>query len=379
LATNAPAVGAQMQTPAVNPRQAKMLPFRRATVERSDMLPSESLTMTTSQQPILRDLQGDGFMYEILLHVNASASGNAANVAFNEDAPWNAINNPVLKDVNGELVNLKDGFELYLCNLAMKNYAVKDITGSAQYSVTTGAVGAGGSFNFWLPVPVGINRNNLLGIVGNQDRAQKYSLRTNLAASSDVYSTAPTTLPSVIIEKYYENYSVPLANAPDGTPQQQLPDAYGVLHFLTSSIDQTAPSAGSKNHYLQRIGNTIRYIILVFRQGTGTPRANAEAAMNSNSSPAIITFKVGSDTIFYETYNARRVKMYNRYGFDWPAGVLVYDTIHDNLAGAGVEHGNDWYHTAGLSNCQFIINYPSAFTANANNSLTVITDDLVGI
>lgn len=370
----------QMQTPAVTQKTGKILPFRQATVERCDTLPEESGTIAANLQNIIRDIQGDGFMYSIGLELVATAAGNAAAVAFAEDAPFNAINSPILKDVNGDLVNLRDGFELLLCNLAMADYLGSGPTGTSLYSTVTGAVANGGSFSAFLKLPVGINRRDLIGIVGNQDRAQKYQLRTNIADSGSIYTVAPTALPDYVLRKFYENYSVPLSRSADGTAQQQTPDKYGVLHELSSSVDQTAPSAGSKNHYLSRIGNTLRYIILVFRQGSGaTPRAAAHGFMNDPASPANIQVKVGSDTLFNETYRYRRYKMYERYGFDWPSGVLVYDTMHDFGRGAGAELGNDWYHTAGITNFQFIVNYPASFVADAANELVVITDDLLGI
>jgi hypothetical protein len=68
--------------------------------------------------------------------------------------------------------------------------------------------------------------------------------------------------------------------------------------------------------------------------------------------------------------------MFNRYGFDAPAGVLVYDAISDFFTGAGAELGEDYWWTNGLVNAQFEITYPSGF-GSTNNSLDVITDDLL--
>lgn len=382
MAATSPAVGAPQQTPSLQPQNERRIPFRQATLERTMILPQESQAIAAGQSPIIRTVEGDGYIHSVNLHVYATTSANTATTAYAEDAPWCAVNNPILSDVNGDVVNLKDGFEAYLWNLAAAQYKLGPDTASALYSATsgTGSSSTGGSFNFWLPIPVACNRSNLLGALGNQDRAQKYSLRTNYAASASIYTTAPTTLPTMVIEKYYENYSVPLSQSPAGIPQEQFPPLYGALHFVTSSVDQTAPAPGQINHYVQRVGNTVRFYILVFRQGSGTtPRNAAQAVMASNSSPGVIQVLVGSNTVFNETYNSRRFKMWRRYGFDWPDGVLVYDNIHDNLPFAGAENGNDYWHTAGVSNVQFAVTYPSGYTANASNSLSIITDDLVGI
>ena len=68
--------------------------------------------------------------------------------------------------------------------------------------------------------------------------------------------------------------------------------------------------------------------------------------------------------------------MWDRYGFDAPAGVYVYEWITDVVKYAGDEMGEDYQYTNGLVNAQFVITYPATFNATLS-SLTIITDDLV--
>lgn len=360
-----------MQGPQVTSQQAPAVPWRRAIVERSNILPSEQGAMTAGYQPIERTIEGTGFLYKVRLRLVATTAANAATVAFAEDAPWNALGLLTIRDPNGELINVPNGWYLYLSNLLQKNYTNRWLDQSTISSLTTGVGGGtGGSFTQFFDYAIGINRRNLLGVVGNQDRAIKYTLRTDINASSAVYTTAPTTLPTFVLEKYYESYSVPLPVGPNGVKQQVLPPGYGTLHFTTVTTSDALPSGGSTvNHYLRRIGNTIRCIALVFRSN-GT-RANAEA-----NPPTLITFKTGDDTIFTETWAYRKALMYERYGFDFPAGVLVYDAMHDFDNGAGFEIGDDYYHTQALVNAQFMVAYPAGF-GSTSNSLTILTDDLV--
>ena len=349
---------------------APRLPFRRATVERCSILPAESGTLGAAFIPIERTIEGTGFLYAIRLQLVATAAGNIANVAFTEDGPWNALNSVILRDVNGEILNVPNGYYLYLSNLAQKNYAARWLDQSTLFSSVTGTGGTGGSFTVWYDVLIGTNRRDLLGILGNQDRAQKYSLRTDIAALSQIYATAPTAAPTFVLNKLYENYSVPLPVGPSGIGQQVLPDGYGTVHFTTVTTSDSVPAGGTTvNHYLRRIGNTVRFIILVFRSNGSRATADANA-------PTLLTFKVGDDTVFTETYAMRRSKMFERYGFDWPAGVLVYETLHDFSSDAGFELGDDYWHTQALVNAQFQIAYPSGFGAT-NNSLNIVTDDLV--
>src|SRR5215813_2247005 len=359
-----------MQGPQVTGQQAPRVPWRRATVERSNILPSEQGTIATTYNPIERTIEGTGFLYKVRLRLVATAAANAATVAFTEDGPQNALGLITLRDPNGELINVPNGYYAYLANLAQRNYSNRWLDQSTLSSAITGSGATGGSFTQFYDLAVGINRRNLLGIVGNQDRAIKYTLRTDINASTAVYSTPPTTLPPFVLEKYYESYSVPLPVGPNGVQQQVLPPGYGTLHFTTVTTSDAAPVGGATvNHYLRRIGNTIRFIILVFR-------SNGSRATAETNAPSLVTMKAGDDTIFTETWAYRKALMYERYGFDWPSGTLVYDTMHDFDNTAGFDIGDDYYHTQALVNMQFQIAYPSGY-GSTNNSLTIVTDDLV--
>jgi hypothetical protein len=397
-----------MQTPAVNPPQRQAVPFRAATLERVDILAGESLAMTTGTQRIERTLEGAGFIYGIWLDVAATAAtSTAASVAvYAEDAPFNALDSVILRDVNGEIANCQ-GWNLWAAHLINGYGKATPSTGNAPGSalpssagvggvgttasqdanivLNVGAVGtastgatAGGNFRFPIRVPVATNRRDLLGILANQDRAQKYSLRTDVAASSAVFSTAPSSLPTVAINKFYEQYSVPLPTAPDGSPQEIFPPSFGTVLFHTQTVSESAPANGSTvNHYIRRIGNTVRWFGLIFRSatsGSATPiRGNADG-----NPPNLLRLKLGEDSVFSESWNYRRGVMFERYGFDMPRGMIVYDFIHDFGPFSGFELGDDLVHSQALVNAQFQITYPStASTWQTGSTVTMLTSDLI--
>lgn len=357
-----------------------MIPFRRATQEKVEILDAlTAAAITAGLQRQKSTIAGNGFMYGLVLDAQAVTAANVAAVTFTEDAPWNVFDSIILSDVAGELVNC-GGFDLFIANLAGKQYAVDYADLSAElFTLTPGGGATGGSFSAMLRVPTGLNRRSLTGMVGNQDRATKYDLRSDIAASATIYTTAPTNLPGTVggtfaVDRYYESYTVPAGEVTiNGRRQQQeqLPPDYGRLHFITAADFEAAPAPGTRTHFLRRIGNTIRFIALVFRAGAGaTPRALAQANV-----PTSIDFKIGDDTIFHETWRYRRWLMGERYGQNrFPNGVLVYDMMHDLLAGSGSEVGDDYLYTQGLNNGQFRIAYPAGFTAGG--SLHAITDDL---
>lgn len=371
------AVGSPLPNAPVDaPSSGQTIPFRRATTERVGILPSESNVTSANEIPIQRTIEGSGYLYGITLIVVNTTSGNAAATAYFEDAPFSALSSVILEDVNGQLVNVT-GYDLYIANLLDRQYAVRfqdQSTNTNIFQQVSGAGGTGGSYAFAVRVPVGTNRRDLRGIMGNQDRAQKYFLRTNVAvhsasATGPVYTTAPTSFGTQTQTKIYENYSVPNPKSPTGSPQAQVPPDFGTIHYLTSTLSDAVPAGGSQvNHYLRRIGNTVRWVAVILRSNNS--RATAETNFPTN-----MQFKVGEDTLFNEPWTYRKFLFYERFGFDAPNGVVVFDTLHDFAAAAGFELGDDYYHTQALVNAQLIATYPAGFGATSN-SLKFLTDDL---
>lgn len=377
------AVGGPMtQVQENNP--GRSIPFRRSTTFRIAQLQSTAQVMTAGTQQVDVIIEGSGYVYGIDLHVFATTAGNAAATAFFEDGPWSAIDTLVFRDVNGELINLT-GYHARLLNLyagyvkfkeaPVRAEAIPTVDTANIFNQVTGAGATGGSFRFHMWVPVGLNKRDLRGVLGNQDRAQKYSLRSDFAsgaaaATGPLYTTAPTALPTVNIERFYYNYAVPARANASGAAQSQFPDDFGIMHYSTQSINPSAPQGGSNvNHFLSRLGNTIR-VLVVELKSNGT-RATAETQQ-----PTRIQLNIGDTPLFVETPATRRAEMFKRYGFDAPNGVYVWDFMTDIIGIAGDELGVDYLYTNGLVNAQFQITYPAGF-GSTNNTLTVLTDDLV--
>jgi hypothetical protein len=365
-----------------NPGRA--IPFRRATTFRIAQLQSTAQVMAAGTQQVDVVIEGSGYVYGLDLHIFQTTAGNSAATAFAEDGPWSAVDTLVFRDVNGELVNLT-GYHARLLNLYggythFKDAPVRGETAPSAdtgniFNVVSGAGATGGSYRFHLWVPIGLNKRDLRGILGNQDRAQKYSLRTDIAsgtgaAGGPLYVTAPTTLGTHNIERYYYNYAVPARSNANGAQQAQFPDDFGILHYSTQSISPSAPQGSATvNHYLARLGNTVRLLVVELK--SNSTRALAEASI-----PTRIQLNIGDTPIFVETPATRRMEMYRRYGFDAPNGVFVYDFMTDIVSMAGDELGVDYLYTNGLVNAQLQFTYPAGFGSTAN-TLTVLTDDLV--
>jgi hypothetical protein len=220
-----------------------------------------------------------------------------------------------------------------------------------------------------------VNNRNYWGLMGNQDRATRYNLRSDLAAQGTLLQSGYTgaTLMTAQINRYYGYLPVPGPVAADGRRQVQVPAGYGIIHYITSVRSDASPSPSSTvNHYIRNLSNAVRSFILVFRAGTGT--APRSVAAGSTAVPTQIDFVVGTDTVWSESYAHRRKIMFDRYRVEGPNGVLVYDGLRDFSALAGYELGDQYLFMGNISEAQFRITYGSGFTAGG--SLTIITDSL---
>lgn len=379
MAMNAPGLAAGPMPPGVSTEvpQQGIVPFTQAAAPpRTQNSVQNTQPFLTSQQSIVNVLPGTGYFIWLdnFLQIQVSGTGNSStnSVALAEDAPWSALASITVDDGGPQVVNI-DGFGLYLANLYGGSWFMRDQALSADTNIhsalSTGTGTAAGTGQFFLRIPIAINERNYLGLMGNQDRATKYNVRTDLAASSSVYSTAPTVLPNVIIQRTYGYLPVPGPIAADGRRQEQMPPWYSVIHYLSSVRSDALPVAsGRVNHYIRNLANAVRTFILVFRSNALRSTANANL-------PTQIDFKLGTDVLWSESAAERRRIMYSRYGFDAPAGVLVYDCVRDFGMVAGMEMGDQWLYLGNISEAQFEITYPSGWT-NANSSLTIITDSL---
>lgn len=374
----APAPGVIPPQPVTTQPGQQVIPFRAAAPKKTLILDSTSVTQTTAtQQQGPTTIQGEGYIEEIAIRVSVVTASNSATVAFTGDGTRAALQSVIFTGPGGDIFNV-DGPSLVFHNAydgkQSINYDASTDVSIYQAKSGSNSDSVGGSFVQWYRVPMAIGYRNLVGLVGNQDRATRYRLRNDLNASSSVYSTAPTTLGTAVINRYYTQRAVPAAADNFGRAQQQIPDANGIVHYVMSEIAQNAPVGGSTvKHYFSGLGNTWRRLILVWKQNTS--RSSAETTMNVNNAPAQLTFFIGDNALFSEDWALRRRIMFDRYGFDAPSGVLVYDFANDFSVHSGEELGDDFLNTQNVVNMSLQVVYPSGF-GSTSNSLTIIKDSL---
>jgi hypothetical protein len=249
-----------------------------------------STTAQTQLGPI--QIPAAGYLRYIELTVTGTTSGNAATVAFATDGPFSVLAYLSVQNAAGDTIIVPiTGYQLMLINKwgAMGEdppFCDPRISG---YSVTTGAGGTGGSFAFTLRIPCEIDPHDAFGAVPNLAANKSYQVQLILAPTGSVYSTAPTTPPTINITGVAQFWTQPNPMNGVGTPQQVAPLGAGSVSMWRL---QTIPvTQGDKIFQLTNVGNVIRAAIFTLRTGAG--------ARDSADIPATWQIILNNDTLFY--------------------------------------------------------------------------------
>ena len=206
------------------------------------------------------DVPAFGYLRHIVIVATASGGTLGAGV-LHEDHPWSVIQSISINDVNGApIVGPIDGFGLLQANVYGGYGAGRpDPRLLSTYSNTING-------GFTLRIPVEIERSSGLGCLANQNAAAAYKVNITVNASAGVYSTAPTTTATWRFRGYLEAWTLPNSVDVAGRPQAQLPPAHGTTHYVSQFNKSVV--AGANTVLLPRVGNLIRYLIIVARNAT---------------------------------------------------------------------------------------------------------------
>lgn len=233
-----------------------------------------------------------GFLRYLDLYVVGTAAGNSANVAYNADAPFNAIAYLTLTNAAGDTIIVPvDGYALYLFNKygCLDQDAPCDPRSQKGYSATTGTGATGGSFAFKLRVPLEIDPETAFGAVPSMASNKSLQLGLQVASSATIYSTAPTAAPSVQVTGYQAFWAQPKSDNGRGTPQATVPD--GNNSIMMWRLDTPSVTPGDKTIKINNVGNVLRMIIFDYRTSAG--------ARSESDVPGTHYIRLNNDEMYY--------------------------------------------------------------------------------
>lgn len=243
-----------------------MVPFTAAAHLHTELcnLDAGIVLGAAQQQRAPIEVPAYGFMRHILLEVSGAGGVLGAGV-LGPDWPFNILQNIQLLDTNGApIFGPLDGYSLYLINKYGGYGYRQDPKLDSGYDATINP-------RFFLRVPVEITRHNGYGALANQNAANSYKLQYTInlvtASANGLFSTAPTTPPTMTVRAHLEAWSQPAPTDLAQRPQQREPLGHGTTQFWTGFTKPVV--AGQNNLLFTRVGNAIRGWILIGRLATG--------------------------------------------------------------------------------------------------------------
>lgn len=275
------------------------------------------------------DVPASGYLRAIWISVEAS--GGAAGTA-SADFPWNLIQSAGFEEVNGSTIMTPlDGYALYIANL-IGGYSFINDPAQAPFHV-----GSTPNPKFFLRIPVEIAARDGLGALANQNSAAQYKLRLAFNNILTAWTVAPTTIPTLTVKGYLEAWTLPNETDYRQRPQSQAPPLLGTGQYWSSTTRQQI--VGGTVHPVQRVGNLIRAIGLIGRDGSG---ARVDTVF-----PEPFTFSWDGNNI----HNVSQLYLQDHFRskvngpFTRPAGVFVLPYNHSHIGRMGNEDPVLWLPT----------------------------------
>jgi hypothetical protein len=272
------APSASQQNGSNNAAPTNLVPFVRAAAEHYEPFLVNTTLLTTTGNTIIppADVPAYGYLRGIWIQVSGAA-GSGGAVTFNEDAPFSAIQNIELDDVNGApIVGPFGGYDLYLVHKYggyRPNFP--DARGiPTSYSAVIGT----GAFSFIVRLPVEAVARDGLGALANANASSTYKLKITLSSAAPAgglyIANTLTTQSTVTTSCWLDAWTQPDSADLMGNPQATTPPGNGTTQYWSKQTYNALN--GFQTVRFSRVGNYIRNIILVNRDVSNGTRQTGE-------------------------------------------------------------------------------------------------------
>jgi len=215
------------------------------------------------------DVKAYDYMRSLLLFVQATGGGGTAAV-FSSDAPFNALSYVRVKQPNGQtMYSVSNGHHAAMISkydlirptpFADPRANVSPIT-AANFATATS-----GNFSFVIRIPFELDLRDALGALPNKDAAAPFTLELGLNSTSTIFSTSPTTAPTIKITPTLEAYDQPPETL-DGKPVATTPPNMNTLQRWTEQA--ITMSTGAFDARVRKLGNYVRMLLFVSKNSSG--------------------------------------------------------------------------------------------------------------
>jgi hypothetical protein len=349
--------------PATQQAPVPQVPFTQAAHEHVEPFPTTITAIITAAAQVQEMVVPSyGYLRHVFLEVTTSVTGVVGPGVLAEPLAWpfNVLDAITLLDTNGApLYGPLGGYQTYLAN-AVGGYAFQNsVKNSPWYNAGVATVPA-----FGIRIPVEITHDTGLGSLANQNAAAAYKVRFTIQASGTLFSTQPTTQPTLVIRPQLEAWSLPNEVDGFGRPQAQAPPNHGTLQYWVG----TKPSILAGNNYTQitRVGNLIRNLVFIARTAAGV------GSDTVFPNPAILSWDARQ--LINETQNYRSQLTFERLlGFTRDAGVFAYSFDHFPGNHCGDDDPTGWLPTVQATRLEL------DGTSAAAGSMEILVNDVAPV
>jgi len=261
---------------AAQQRAGGATPFPIAALKRQRQCFDTGQLALGQQQSAIEIPAAGGFLRYIDVEITGTTAGNAAAVAFQADAPLNALSFIEFLPPSGDPpIVPHTSYQIALWNKygAFSNRPpFADVKSMPGFLATAGAGATGGSFYFKIRIPFELDPVSGFGCITNSAANKSYLLNLTITTSAALYSTAPTAAPTVRCVGWMYYWDEPQSQTRQGT--QQVPGPLGLGSFSQLRLDTAPITAGDKYIKVNNTGPVMRALGFVLRTAAGARIAN---------------------------------------------------------------------------------------------------------
>jgi hypothetical protein len=372
MPAQAPAKQQARQAPPVRPQ-----PFRVGIYDTETNDYDNSVTMTTGQINFPNYVASpNGWLKGFWCMFECVTAANAATVAFKADAPFSAIAKVTFTDVgNREIFGPLSGYDWAQVMKWGGYFEVGDPRSDVVYNATTGSGATAGSFTLVMYLPIEVTDRDSLGDIENKSSSSSFKITIVLDASTNVYSTAPTTLGTVRLRIVEDGYTEPLAADAMGRPLSQAPPAAGAIQYWAFE-SQTLNTGAAKYAVQNGLGFSIRNLIFKLTDSTGS-RAQGDLDW-----PDPVTLSYGKIQLFQRYQKIWKSRIAKAYGLTSTTadaslglenGVYPYWLTRDFGLKPGAELHNEYI----VTKTGTLLQWAGTIGGSGTHTLTVLSNYVV--
>lgn len=202
-----------------------------------------------------------GYRWKVTSTTGGSSNGVIATTAGGVDAPWSLMQLVQMKDAFGTQLLTGPGYDIaFLVPLLSGQFGI-DLTRSPQNSpIWTGITAGSGAFTYSGYFPFEFAKG--YGVISGANAALLPVLQINVAPASTLFSTQPTTLPTLSWQVDSDFYWLP--NVPEDPP-----GIGTTCQWIYQPSNPTIPSSASQLVQFPRLGGYLTVLGLDLRGSTG--------------------------------------------------------------------------------------------------------------